>query len=288
MNKWTKYQKIEVEKMGNQKLSNGVFIPSIGLGTWKSTGDDAYAAVLTALKNGYRHIDTAAIYGNEEQVGKALKDSGLKREEIFITSKVWNTDQGYEQTKIALKSTLEKLGTTYLDLYLIHWFKGYEKQLSTWKAMEEAYEEGLVRAVGISNHNVHHIMNLLEHANIKPMVNQIETHVELQNEFLVNYCTKNNILVEAYAPLMSWRVKEMLEKEVLKEIADKYNKSITQVVLRWHIQRGIVPLPKSTNEGRIKSNFNIFDFVLSDEDMNLISTLNTGKKMFTEFDNVPY
>lgn len=270
------------------KLHNNYPLPMIGLGTWKSTGDDAYQAVLWALEQGYRHIDTAMIYGNETLVGKAIKDSGVPREEIFVTTKLWNTDQGYESTKKAIHTSLENLQLDYIDLYLIHWFKGYDKQLDSWKAMEELYEEGLIKAIGISNHNVHHIMNLLEHATIPPMVNQIETHVELQNEFLVDYCNSHNIVVEAYAPFMSWRVAELKDKEILVNLANKYNKTETQIVLRWFLQRGIVALPKSTNKSRITQNFDVFDFELTDSDMKEIESLNKGNKMFTEFDNVPY
>ncbi len=269
-------------------LNNGVKIPSIGLGTWKSEGNDAYTAVLSALKIGYTHIDSATIYGNEEEVGKAIKDSKIDREKIFVTTKLWNTDQGYESTKKAIKTSLEKLGVKYIDLYLIHWFKGYDKQLASWKAMEEAYEQGLIRAIGVSNHNVHHIMNLLEKAKIKPMVNQIETHIELQNDFLVDYCQKNGITIEAYAPMMSWRVNELLENEVMINLAKKYDVTPTQIALRWLLQRDIVVLPKSVNENRIKQNFDIFSFELSNDDMLEIKKLNKGKKMFTEFDNVVF
>jgi diketogulonate reductase-like aldo/keto reductase len=269
-------------------LHNGKSIPALGLGTWKSEGNDAYNAVLSALKMGYRHIDTAAIYGNEEEVGRAIRDSKVNREELFITTKLWNSDQGYESTKRAIEKSLKKLGLEYIDLYLIHWFKGYEKQLASWKAMEEAYEQGLLRGVGVSNHNVHHIMNLLEHANIKPMVNQIETHIELQNDFLVDYCTKNNIVVEAYAPMMSWRVGELLQNEVMKEIANKHGVMPTQAALRWLLQRDIVVLPKSVNSNRIAQNYDVFGFELTQEDMERIHKLNKGKKMFPEFDNVMF
>jgi diketogulonate reductase-like aldo/keto reductase len=260
----------------------------IGLGTWKSTDDDAYNATLWALEVGYRHIDTAMIYGNEELVGKAMKDSGVPREEIFVTTKLWNTDQGYESTKQALQTSLEKLQLDYVDLYLIHWFKGYDKQLDSWKAMEELYEAGLAKAIGVSNHNVHHIMNLIEHASIPPMVNQIETHVELQNEFLIDYCQSHHIVVEAYAPFMSWRVAELTDKVVLVNLANKYGKTETQIVLRWLLQRNIVALPKSTNKARIQANFDVFDFELTDADMKDIRSLNKGNKMFPEFDNVMF
>lgn len=270
------------------KLNNGIEMPIIGLGTWKSKPEDAYKAVLAALKAGYRHIDTAAIYGNEEMVGKAIKDSKINRKDIFLTTKVWNSDQGYENTLKAFNESLAKLGTDYVDLYLIHWFKGYDLGLETYKAMEKLYKEGKVRAIGVSNHNVHHLRYLLDNAEIKPMVNQVETHISLQNHFLQDFCTKNGIQMEAYAPLMSWKIGDMLGNETMKEIAEKYNKTIPQIAIRWLIQRDIVVIPKSVHEDRIIGNFNVFDFKLDSEDIESINGLNSGRKLFTEFDNVPY
>lgn len=269
-------------------LANGVSIPSIGLGTWKSREKDAYQATLWALEAGYRHIDTAQIYGNEDQVGRAIKDSSVPREDIFVTTKLWNTSQGYESTKEAFQQSLDALGLEYVDLYLIHWFKGFEKGLASWRAMEELYNEGKIRAIGVSNHNVHHLMNLIEHATIKPMVNQVETHVELQNEFLQEYCAQHDVVLEAYAPFMSWRVDELLHNETLLEIAETYQKTIPQVVLKWLEQRGIVALPKSVNKERILANFDVDDFQLEEADMELIKKLNKGNKMFPEFDNVMF
>jgi diketogulonate reductase-like aldo/keto reductase len=274
--------------MEKVKLSNGVLMPIIGLGTWQSPKEDAYNAVTSALKAGYRHIDTAFIYGNEDAVGNAINDSNIKREEIFLTTKLWNTSQGYEQTKKAIETSLKSLNQDYVDLYLIHWFKGYEQALESWKAIEEAYENGKIRAIGVSNYNVHHLMYLLENAKIKPMVNQIETHVELQNDFIQDFCKKNNIQLEAYAPLMSWKVKEMIEKEELKAIAKAHNKTVPQIAIKWLNQRGIVALPKSVNESRIIANFDVNDFKLSNEEMAQIKTLNKGNKLFPEFDNVVF
>ncbi|QMS85968.1 aldo/keto reductase [Candidatus Xianfuyuplasma coldseepsis] len=269
-------------------LANGVSIPAIGLGTWKSREEDAYQATLWALEAGYRHIDTAQIYGNEEQVGRAIKDSKVPREDIFVTTKLWNTSQGYESTKKAFQHSLDAMELEYVDLYLIHWFKGYEKGLASWRAMEELYNEGKIRAIGVSNHNVHHLMNLIEHATIKPMVNQVETHVELQNEFLRSYCAEHDIVLEAYAPFMSWRVDELIQNETLQEIAEKYQKTVPQVTLKWLEQRGIVALPKSVNKERILANFDVHDFSLEDSDMERIKGLNKGNKMFPEFDNVMF
>ena len=282
------YNENRGECMKKIKLHNNVEIPIVGLGTWQSKQDDAYHAVLSALEAGYRHIDTAMIYGNEEEVGRAIRDSKLQREELFITTKLWNTDQGYESTKKAISDSLQRLGLDYIDLYLIHWFKGYENGLSSWRAMEEAYEAGLLKAIGVSNHNVHHLMYLIENAKIPPMINQVETHIELQNHFLQDFCSKNNIALEAYAPLMSWKVTELLENADLKELALKYNKTVPQIALRWLIQRDIVILPKSTNKDRIKANIELFDFELSDADMEHLKQLNKGNKLFPEFDNVRF
>ena len=274
--------------MKKQKLSNDVLIPIIGLGTFRSKSEDAYNAVLSAIKLGYRHIDTAAVYQNEEAVGKAIKDSGIKREDLFVTTKLWNTDQGYASTIKAFNQSLQRLGLDYVDLYLVHWFKGYENLSETWKAFETLYEMGKVKAIGVSNFNVHHIDYLLKHAKIKPMVNQVETHIQLQNQFLQNYCTHKGIQLEAYAPLMSHHIHELLENETLKEIAAKYNKTVPQVAIRWLTQREIVVIPKSINPKRIEENLNIFDFELTDDDMETIRLLNKGRKLFPEFDNVMF
>jgi diketogulonate reductase-like aldo/keto reductase len=270
------------------KLSNGVKIPSVGLGTWKSSKEDAYNAVKWAIEAGYRHIDTAMIYGNESSIGQAIIDSNIKREELFITTKLWNTDQGYESTKKAIENSLKNLQVEYIDLYLIHWFKGYNLLEESWKAMEEAYEEGKIKAIGVSNFNVHHIMHLLNVATIKPMINQVETHIELQNQFLQEFCSNNNIILEAYAPLMSWKIKDMLNNETMKKIANIHNKTVTQIAIAWLNQRGIIALPKSVNEQRIKENFDVEDIILSQEEMNEIQTLNKGNKLFPEFDNVTF
>ena len=270
------------------KLNNNYEMPIIGLGTWRSSPEDAYNAVLSALEAGYRHIDTAAVYGNEEMIGKAIKDSKINREEIFITTKLWNTDQGYEATLKAFEESRRKLGVEYIDLYLIHWFKGYDNSLSTYRAFEELYKQGKVRAIGVSNYNVHHIQHLLDNVEIKPMVNQVETHITLQNHFLQDYCKQNNIQLEAYAPLMSKNIGQLLENEIMQEIAKKHNKSVTQIAIRWLIERGIVVIPKSVTPSRIKQNFDVFDFSLDEEDMLKIRKLNTGRKIFVEFDNVDY
>ncbi len=269
-------------------LNNGIKMPIVGLGTFRSESEDAYQAVLAALKAGYRHIDTAAVYGNEEAVGKAIKDSGIPREELFITTKLWNTDQGYDSALQAFDVSLGKLELDYVDLYLIHWFKGYENSLNSYRALEELYRQGKVKAIGVSNYNIHHLQHLLEHAKIKPMVNQVETHIYLQNHFLNDFCKQNGIQLEAYAPLLSKGINELLENETLNEIAKKYNKTVVQVNLRWFVDRGIVVIPKSVTPKRIESNYDIFDFQLDDEDLQAIRKLNRGRKFFPEFDNVEF
>jgi len=270
------------------ELNNGIKMPIVGLGTFRSAPEEAYEAVKAAIEAGYRHIDTAAIYGNEEAVGKAIKDSDVPRSELFITTKVWNTEQGYDKTLNACEDSLTRLGLEYIDLYLIHWFKGYENSLSTYKALEELYRQGKVRAIGVSNYNVHHLQHLLDNVNIKPMVNQVETHVYLQNHFLHEFCKNNGIQLEAYAPLMSKSIDELLNNETLLHIAKKHNKSVIQVNLRWFVERGIVVIPKSVTAKRIQANYDIFDFELDKEDMDAIRKLNRGKKFFPEFDNVEF
>ena len=274
--------------MKNVKLNNGIEMPIVGLGTFRSKSEDVYNAVLDAFEAGYRHIDTAMIYGNEEAIGKAIKDSKIPREELFITTKLWNSDQGYESAKEAFNLSLKKLDLEYVDLYLIHWFKGYELALDSYRAMEELYNEGKIKALGVSNFNVHHIMKILEHCEIPPTVNQVETHIALQNEFLQEYCVSVGVKLEAYAPLMSHHIDELLNNETMVELAKKYNKTVPQIAIRWLVERGIIVIPKSVNENRIIENFDIFDIKLTSEDMISIKKLNQAKKYFPEFDNVPF
>ncbi len=274
--------------MINAKLNNNKSMPILGLGTFRSKPDDAYSAVKEALKCGYTHIDTASIYDNEEAVGKAIKDSKIARDKLFITTKLWNTDQGYENTLKAFDKSLKKLGLEYVDLYLIHWFKGYDKSLSTYRALEELYRQGKVKAIGVSNFNIHHLQYLLNNVEVKPMVNQVETHVFLQNHFLQEYCLNNDIQLEAYAPLMSARIQDLLKNETMNMIASKHNKTVPQIAIKWLIERNIVVIPKSVTKERIIQNFDVFDFRLDEQDMDQIRKLNRGMKMFPEFDNVDY
>jgi len=259
-------------------LQNGVKIPVVGFGTWQTPNDEVgYNAVLKALEVGYIHIDTAAIYGNEVSVGKAMHDSGMKREDIFLTSKVWNDDHGYEATLKAFEESLKRLNTDYMDLYLIHWpnplafrDKWEEANAGTWKAMEELYEAGKIKAIGVSNFEERHIDALLKTAKIVPMVNQIRLCPGDTKEELVAYCKEKNILLEAYSPLGTGKV---FEVEALKDLAVKYDTTVAKLCLRWSLQRGFLPLPKSITPERIVDNADLFGFEISSEDVSAISNL---------------
>ncbi|AEP01503.1 aldo/keto reductase [Weizmannia coagulans] len=260
----------------NLKFNNGVEIPQLGLGVFLVKEENELKnAVKAALETGYRHIDTAMIYGNETYVGEAIRESGVDRKEIFITSKVWNYDHGYEETKAAFQASLDRLGTDYLDLYLIHWPS--PKYIETWKAMEELYHEGKIKAIGVSNFQIHHLEDLLAHSEVVPVINQIETHPEFPQNELHEFLKQHNILHEAWGPLGQGK-NNLLEQPVLVELGKKYGKTPAQIVLRWHVERGIVVIPKSVTPSRIKENSEIFDFSLTPEDMEKIASLNTGKR----------
>lgn len=272
------------------KLYNGVEIPCMGLGTWQSKDEVARISVLSALSHGYRLVDTAAAYGNECGVGAGIKDSGLKREEIFVTSKLRNADHGYKATLDAFDLTMEKLGLDYLDLYLIHWpnpvqFRTTWKKAmqDTWKAFEELYEAGKIRAIGVSNFMPHHIEALMETAKIKPMVNQLKLCPGITQKETVEYCKANDILVEAYSPFGTGVIFKSPE---MKKLAEKYNKSIGHLCLRWCLQMGVVSLPKSANPMRIKDNTEIFDFELEKADMDIISALEGSCGVAPDPDNI--
>ncbi|MGM9521977.1 MAG: aldo/keto reductase [Oscillospiraceae bacterium] len=258
-------------------LANGLGIPCVGFGTWQSPdGETAANAVETAIRAGYRHIDTAAIYGNEQSVGLGIRRSGVARDELFITSKVWNTSRGYGRTLAAFDKTLNDLGLEYLDLYLIHWpavsaqFSNWQElNLGTWQAMIELHKAGRIRAIGVSNFKPHHLETLMG-TSIKPMVNQIEFHPGQIQEETVAFCRENGILVEAWSPLGTGR---MLSDPTLGEIAEGYNKSVAQLCIRWCLQNGVLPLPKSVTPSRIKENAEVFDFAISDEDMETINAM---------------
>jgi len=260
------------------KLNDGNTIPCVGFGTWQTPdGETATAAVKDALSFGYRHIDTAAAYYNEGGVGRGISESGLKREEIFLTTKLWNTDRGYESTLQAAQKSLQLLGVEYVDLYLIHWpanEKVYDDPVKvnqeTWRAFEKLQKDGLVRSIGVSNFLEPHLKQIFDVCEVKPAVDQIEFHPGYPQFETVKFCQENNIQVEAWSPLGCGRV---LSDERLQKIADRYGKSIAQLCIRWELQHGILPLPKSTHTNRIKSNAEVFDFVVSDEDMKEIDDM---------------
>ena len=268
------------------KLNNGVEIPWIGLGVFKvKNGDEVVSSVKAAIKNGYRSIDTAAAYGNEEGVGEgireALKENNLSREDLFITSKIWNADQGYESTLTAYKNTLKKLGLDYLDLYLIHWPVA-GKYKDTWRALETLYKDKKVRSIGVSNFHVHHLQDLLKDAEVVPVIDQVEFHPCLAQKELRQFCKDKGIQFEAWAPLMQGH---LFENPILKGIAERYGKSIAQVIIRWDLQNHVVTIPKSTKEHRIIENSSVFDFNLTKEDLEQIDSLNEDRRVGSDPDN---
>ena len=264
------------------KLSNGVGVPCIGFGTWQTPeGDVAVSSVENAIKAGYRHIDTAQVYGNEEGVGKGIRigiiDEGLTREDIFVTTKIWNDKHSYDLCKSSFDESLKRLGLDYVDMILIHWpnpaaFRDHweEANAETWRAMEELYESGKVRSIGISNFRQHHIEALLKTAKIKPMVNQIRLCPGATQDELVAYCKGQGMILEAYSPLGTGQIFDVPE---MKKLAEKYGKSIAQICVRFSLQMGFLPLPKSVHADRIKENLDVFDFELEDSDVKLIADL---------------
>ncbi len=267
------------------KLSNGVEMPWFGLGVYKvEEGDQVVSSVKWAIEAGYRSIDTAALYQNEEGVGQAIRESGVPREELFITTKVWNSDQGYDTTLQAFEKSRSKLGLDYVDLYLVHWpVKG--KYKDTWRALEQLYADGKVRAIGVSNFQIHHLEDLLLDAKVRPMVNQVELHPLLAQVELRNYCKEQGVQIEAWAPLAQGR---LLDNPVLQTIADTHRKSIAQVLLRWDIQSGIVTIPKSIKKERIVQNADIYDFELSVGEMKQIDDLNENRRFGADPDHFDF
>lgn len=261
-------------------LNNGVSIPVLGFGTWKAeNGEVAYQAVLEALKAGYRHIDTAAIYKNEESVGRAIRDSGIPRQEIFVTTKLWNTNHSYEEARQAFEQSKEKLGLDYLDLYLIHWpnpkpLREKEawktRNADVWRAMEDLYQEGKIRAIGVSNFLPKHLDALLETARIVPAVNQIRLAPGVYQEEVVYYCREKGILLETWGPFGQG---ELFEKKEVQEIAAKHGKSVAQIALAWSLAEGFLPLPKSVTASRIQSNLDCFRIELSKEEREILKTI---------------
>ena len=273
-------------------LSNGTSIPCLGFGTWKTPAEEAARSVAEALRVGYRHIDTATAYGNEGGVGQAIAESGIPREEIFLTSKLWNPHQGYQSTLDAFARTLEALRTDYLDLYLIHWphdpkyFDNWEEMnLETWRAFEELYESGAIKAIGVSNFRPRHLENIMKHAKIMPMVDQVEIHPGMPQDELIAFCREHNMVVEGWSPLSTGRIFSVPE---VQEIAQKYGKRIAQVCLRWSVQRGVIPLPKSVTPARILENSQVFDFELEEADMQRISALTDCGWSGLDPDNLVY
>ncbi|MCY9136883.1 aldo/keto reductase [Peribacillus frigoritolerans] len=256
-------------------LHNGVKMPQLGFGVFKvKNGNETVESVKKAIEVGYRAIDTAAIYENEEGVGQAIRECGVPREELFITSKVWNTEQGYETTLKAFEDSLNRLGLEYLDLYLIHW-PGKDKYLETWRALEKLYKDGKVKSIGVSNFHVHHLENLLANSEVKPVVNQIELHPLLTQVKIRDYCAKHEIKVESWSPLGRGN---LLEEPTINHIAKKHGKSSAQVLIRWHLQHDLVVIPKSITPSRIKENAQVFDFSLSLNEMNQIDALNKNER----------
>ena len=274
-------------------LNNGVSIPVLGFGTWKAeNGEIAYQSVLEALKAGYRHIDTATIYKNEESVGRAIQDSGIPREEIFVTSKLWNTNHNYGQARQAFEESLEKLGLDYLDLYLIHWPNPKSlrendqwkiRNSEVWRAMEDLYQEGKIRAIGVSNFLPHHLNALLETAKILPAVNQVRLAPGVYQEEVVDYCREKGILLEAWGPFGQG---ELFDQEEVKEIAARHEKSVAQIGLAWSLAEGFLPLPKSVTTSRIKSNLDCFGIELSQEEREILKriTVKSGAPKVDEMD----
>ena len=261
------------------KLNNEVEMPAMGLGVFQVENDTTAEIVKNAIELGYRSIDTAAIYGNEAGVGEGIKlalaSTGLNREDLFITSKVWNAGLNYEETVSAYEESLEKLGLDYLDLYLIHW-PGKNKFAESWSALEDLYIKGKIRAIGVCNFNISHLQDLMKNARVTPVINQVEFHPRLQHPSLRAYCKEHNIQLEAWAPLMQGG---LLEDPTIAKIAEKYGKSNSQVILRWDIQNGVITIPKSVRKERMAQNADIFDFSLTDEEMQIINAMNLDKRV---------
>ncbi|WP_413628182.1 aldo/keto reductase [Fructilactobacillus vespulae] len=259
-------------------LNNGVKMPQLGLGVWRSDNETAAQSVRFALANGYRAIDTAKQYGNEAGVGVGLKqglaENGLNREDVFLTTKAFNGDAGYQSTLDAFNGQLERLQTSYVDLLIIHWPVN-DKYIDTWRALETIYREGKARAIGVSNFDIHRMKDLMKHTSIKPVLNQMEFNPLEQETDIKEFCDENDILLEAWSPLGHG---DTLKNPQIQKVADKYNKSTAQVIIRWELQRGVITIPKSTHEEYIKQNADVYDFELSDADVALIDSLDLDKR----------
>lgn len=265
-------------------LANGVAMPRLGLGVYKVGEEEVVQPIKWALEAGYRSIDTASFYGNEAGVGRVLKESGLDRSQLFVTSKVWNSEQGYCETLAAFERSLLRFGFDYLDLYLIHWpVPG--RFLETWRALERLYREQRVRAIGVSNFQTHHLKELMRVADVVPMVNQVELHPLLSQAPLRDFCKSHSIAVEAWAPLARGRV---LDDQLLAEIGAHHGKGVAQVILRWHLQNDVIAIPKSVHRDRIIGNAELFDFELSSQEMDAIESLNRNLRIGPDPDNFSF
>ncbi|MEI3607229.1 aldo/keto reductase [Pseudogracilibacillus sp. SE30717A] len=259
-------------------LNNGIKMPQLGLGVWKIPDETAATVVKEAIDVGYRLIDTAKVYQNESGVGEGLKQVSVPREELFITTKVWNADQGYDQTLKAFDESLERLGLDYIDLYLIHWpTPKYDQYIETYKALEKLYKDGRVKSIGVCNFNIEHLERLLEECEVVPVVNQVECHPYLQQKELQEFCKRHSIYLESYSPLMNGR--KILEDNVISELAKKHGKTPAQIILRWHLQSNYIVIPKTVTPSRMEENLNVFDFELSDDDMEKINELDRDERI---------
>lgn len=264
-------------------LNNGVKIPVLGLGTYKMhPGEETYNACIWAIEIGYRHIDTATMYKNEEDVGRAIRDSGIERQEIFVTTKIWNDDQGYDNTLRAVEQSLKLLNTDYIDLELIHW-PVPKLRKETWKALEKMYDEGICSAIGVSNYTISHLQELFNYANIQPVVNQVEFSPFIYQKELLEFCEENNIKIQAYSPLARGR---KFDHPLLLELSNKYKKTPAQIMIRWALQVGTIVIPKSSNKNRIKENADVFDFEIDKEDFHKLCSLNEGFRVSWNPENV--
>ena len=278
--------------MKTYQMNNGLTIPAIGFGTYLSKdGEEVYQAVLSALEAGYRHIDTAAYYGNEESIGRAIKDSGIPREELFITTKLWNDAHGYEEAKAALQDSLDRLQLDYLDLYLIHWPNPVQLRdrwqaanADSWRAMEEMVEAGLIRTIGVSNFLVHHMKELLKTAKIIPSVNQLRLAPGVYQTEIIDYCKDKGIVLEAWSPLGRG---ELFSHPTMLALAAKYGKTVAQIALAWSWAQGFLPLPKSVTPSRIRENLDFQDILLSEEDITAITAIE-GVTGAYDPDNTPF
>lgn len=279
-----------MSKIPHVTLNNNISMPQIGLGVYLMPSDQTAENVSHALESGYRLIDTAAAYGNEEGVGQGIKQSGLPREEIFVTTKLWNSEHQYDKALKAFETSLQKLGLEYIDLYLIHWPLPMEDQyLDAWKALEKIYKDGRAKAIGVSNFKQNHIDRLLQESEIVPAVLQIEIHPTFNQPELRQYASEHNIQVESWYPLGGQKsVGELLKLPLIVNMAQKYHKTPAQIVLRWHIELGLVTIPKSSHPARVKENIDIFDFQLTQDEVQAISALDTGVRLGSDPDTADF